>query len=113
MREKELQEKITGLKRVRRIALTGLAVGIVFIVIGMLLQLELLFITGYTLFIVSTGIASFILAMGWQYKRALKTKAKEREAQPTQRTCPRCGAEVEKDEKYCPKCGKNLQTKKR
>lgn len=112
MREKELKEKISGLNRVRRIALTGLVIGIVLIVAGLLLLPEL-YIIGLTLFIVCTGITSFIFGTGWQYKRALKAKAEERKTKPIQRTCPRCGAEVEKDEKYCPKCGKSVQTKKR
>jgi DNA-directed RNA polymerase subunit RPC12/RpoP len=110
---RELQGKIAGAKRVRRAALLGLGVGVAAVFAGLLLQVSILFLVGYTVFIVCTGITSFVTVLNWQYNKALKTLM-ERSEKPTVETkCSRCGTQVDADEKYCPKCGKKVPARKR
>ncbi|HUV97997.1 MAG TPA: zinc-ribbon domain-containing protein [Candidatus Paceibacterota bacterium] len=111
--QRELQEKIAGAKRVRKMAYIGLALGVAAFLAGLLLQFPLLFIMGYTVFIVCTGIGSFITILNWQYNKALKAQMEKREKPPAESICPRCGMEVDKNERYCPKCGKKIPTRKR
>jgi uncharacterized paraquat-inducible protein A len=113
LRKRELQEKIVGAKRVRKMAFIGLAVGVAAFIVGLLLQFPLLFIMGYTVFIICTGIGSFITILNWQYNKALKAQMEKRERRPAESICPRCGTKVDKNEKYCPKCGKKTPTRKR
>jgi len=110
-KKKELQEKISEANRIRRIALLGLIMGIVLIVLGMLV-FEPLFVIGFTIFIICTGIISFLTTLKWQNTRALKKGTDEKEKPPPISVCPRCGAKVGKNLKYCPKCGKKIQAKK-
>ncbi len=110
---RELQKKIAGAKRVRRMAFTGLAIGVTVFLVGLVLQLSPLFLVGYTVFIVCTGISSFVTVLNWQYNKALKAQLERSEKLPVESVCQRCGTEVEKSEKYCPKCGKKVQTRKR
>jgi len=111
--KRELQEKIAGAKRVRKMAYIGLAVGVAVFLAGLLLQFPLLFIMGYTVFIICTGIGSFITILNWQYNKALKAQMEKREKPPAESICSRCGTGVDKNEKYCPKCGKKISTRKR
>ncbi|MFQ6068208.1 MAG: zinc-ribbon domain-containing protein [Candidatus Bathyarchaeia archaeon] len=110
-KKKELQEKISATIRPRKIAIVGLIVGLVFIVLGQLLLLPALFIVGYTVFIICTGIYSFLSVLRWQYARALKMEMEEAKPPPISE-CPRCGTKVGKNVKFCPKCGKKIQAKK-
>ncbi|MGB9135394.1 MAG: zinc ribbon domain-containing protein [Candidatus Bathyarchaeia archaeon] len=111
--KRELQEKIAGAKRVRKMAYIGVALGVAAFLTGLLLQFSLLFLVGYTVFIVCTGIGSFVTVLNWQYNKALKAQMERSEKLPVESVCQRCGTEVDKSEKYCPKCGKKVQTKKR
>jgi uncharacterized paraquat-inducible protein A len=111
--ERRLQEKIAGAKRLRKMAFLGLAVGVALFMVGLLLPFGILFLVGYTVFMVCTGASSFLTVMKWQYTKALKTETEKREKPSPKNLCSRCGTEVEKNEKYCPKCGKKAQTRKR
>ena len=113
LRTRELQGKIAGAKRVRKMAYFGLSVGVAAFFAGLLLPLSILFLVGYTAFLVCTGIVSFVTVLIWQYNKALGTQRKTSERRPVERTCPRCGRQVDENEKYCPKCGKEVQTRKR
>lgn len=113
MGQRKLQEKIAGAKRVRKMAYIGLAIGVAAFFAGLLLPFPLLFVIGYTVFMVCTSIGSFITILNWQYSKALKAQMKKREKPPAESICPRCGMEVDKNEKYCPKCGKKIPTRKR
>jgi uncharacterized paraquat-inducible protein A len=113
MGQRKLQEKIAGAKRVRKMAYIGLAIGVAAFFTGLLLPFPLLFVIGYTVFMVCTSIGSFITILNWQYSKALKAQMKKREKPPAESICPRCGMEVDKNEKYCPKCGKKIPTRKR
>jgi len=108
--KKELREKISEADRYRRMSFFGLVVGIVMIVLGLLL-FPALFIIGFTVFIICTGITSFLITLKWQYVKALKALMKEAKPQPIN-VCPRCGAKIKRNTKYCPKCGKQIETKK-
>jgi uncharacterized paraquat-inducible protein A len=110
--KKELQKKIAGAKRVRRLAFAGLAVGVTVFMVGLVVQVSILFLVGYTVFIVCTGISSFTTVLNWQYNKVLKAQIENREKSPLEIVCPRCGTHVDKSEKYCPKCGKKIQTRK-
>jgi len=110
-KKKELQEKISEADHFKRIALLGLIVGIVLIVLG-LFMFEPLFILGLAIFMICTGITSFLATLKWQYARVLKMEANEKEKPPPINVCPRCGIKVEKSLKYCSKCGKKIQAKK-
>lgn len=112
-KKKELQEKISEAVRYRKMAIIGLIIGIVSSVVGMVLSHPPLFIVGYTVFIICTGITSFLTVQKWQYAKALKKGVEEEKKPLPSNLCPRCGAEVGKDEKYCPKCGKKIQVKRR
>jgi ribosomal protein L32 len=108
--KRELQQKIAGAKHVRKMAFIGLAVSVAVFLSGLLLPFTLLFIVGYTVFIVCTGIISFVTILNWQYSKALKAQVKKKA--PAASVCPRCGTAVDKNEKYCPKCGKKITAKK-
>ncbi|MFP3984582.1 MAG: zinc-ribbon domain-containing protein [Candidatus Bathyarchaeia archaeon] len=110
-KQSKLTEKIAEANRFRRIAVLGLTVSIPLIFLGQLF-LPVLFIIGYTVFIVCTGITSFFTVLKWQYGKALKQEREEKEKPPPAILCPRCGVEVGKTVKYCPKCGKKIQAKK-
>ena len=110
--ERRLQEKIAGARRLRKMAFLGLAVGVALFIVGLMLS-EILFLVGYTVFMVCTGAISFLTVVKWQYTKALKSETEKKEKPPTKNLCSRCGTEVEKNEKYCPKCGKKAQTSKR
>lgn len=110
---RELQQKILGTKRVRKIAYIGLVVGVVVVLLSLLLPFSLLFILGYTVFIICTGISSFTIILNWQYNKALKAQTKKTGEPLAKRTCSRCGMAVDKTEKYCSKCGKKTPTRKR
>ncbi len=113
MKKKEnMQEKISEANRVRKISMTGLIVGLIFVFLGQLL-LPALYIVGYAVFIVCTGVTSFTTVLKWQYAKALKMKIEEKERPPPQPVCSRCGTKTRKGVKYCPKCGKKIQTKMR
>jgi len=111
-RRRELEEKISGENRIKKIAVAGLIAGVALIITG-LLFFPPLFVIGYTIFIICTGITSFTSVWKWMYGKTLKAEMKEKEKQPSAILCPRCGAEVGKNERYCPKCGKKTRTKKR
>jgi uncharacterized paraquat-inducible protein A len=110
--KRELQQKIAGAKHVRKMAFIGLAVSVAAFLSGLLLQFTFLFIIGYTVFIVCTGVSSFVTILNWQYNKALKAQVKKGEKPPAESICPRCGTPVDKNEKYCPKCGKKMSTRK-
>jgi ribosomal protein S27AE len=110
-KKKELQEKISETNRARRIVVAGLIAGLTLTVLGLML-FTLLFIIGFTVFIICTGIASFLTALKWGYSKALKIEIEDKTVSLPTRLCPRCGTEVRKKVKYCPKCGKEIQTKK-
>ena len=94
-------------------AFFGLGVGVAAFLAGLLLPSSVLFLVGYTAFLVCTGIVSFVTVLIWQYNKALTTQRKTSEPRRVERTCPRCGTPVDETEKYCPKCGKKVQTRKR
>jgi uncharacterized paraquat-inducible protein A len=111
--KREIKEKIAGAKRVRKMVYAGLAVGVAAFFAGFLLKFPPLFIMGYTVLIICTGIGSFIAILSWHYNKALKAQMEKREKPPAESICPRCGTKVDKNERYCPKCGKEARTRKR
>lgn len=86
--------------------------GVILITLGLVTPIPAFFIIGYTVFIVCTGISSFLTVLKWQYGKALKERVESAEKPSSIEVCPRCGVGVEKGVKYCPKCGKMMQTKK-
>jgi len=110
-RRLELAGKIEQINRRRKIAIFGLILGVALITVGQLLYFPALFIIGYTVFIICTGIASFLTAFKWLYARG--PKGELRSGKSPVGSCPRCGTEVGKGTKYCKKCGKKIHLKAR
>ena len=110
-KKRELSQKIKEGDRLRRIAIFGLVAGVILTVIGQLLPFPAFFIIGYTVFIICTGVISFLTVFRWFYSRTIREQATP-QAKPDKLFCPRCGADIVGKLRFCPKCGKKLQTKK-
>ena len=111
-KRRESERKILETKRLRRLALYGLVLGVSLIFLGILTQLPLLLITGYTCFVLCTVIFSFFTVFNWLSVKSLEKEHKvETERKTSYRSCPRCGAKMKKDVDYCRKCGKKMLTK--
>lgn len=107
----ELARKIEQINRRRKMAMIGLVLGVALITVGQLLYFPALFVVGYTVFIICTGVASFLTAFKWLYARGSKAEIKG--VEPPVDSCPRCGAEVREGTIYCKRCGKKIRLKTR
>lgn len=107
----ELAGKLKQINRRRKIAIVGLILGVALITAGQLLYFPALSIVGYTVFIICTGVVSFLTAFKWLYARGFKAEIKGVES-PVD-SCPRCGAEVKEGSIYCKRCGKKIRLKTR
>jgi len=111
-KRRESERKILETKRLRRLALYGLVLGVSLIFLGILTWLPLLLIIGYTCFVLCTGIFSFFTVLNWLSVKSLEREHKvETERKTSYRSCPRCGAKMKKDVDHCRKCGKKMLTK--
>lgn len=111
-KRREIEHKILETKRLRRLSLYGLVLGVSFIFLGILMLLPLLLIIGYSCFVLCTGVFSFFTVLNWLSVKPLKREHKaERERKTSYRSCPRCGAKMRKDVDHCRKCGKKMLTK--
>jgi ribosomal protein L40E len=100
-------------KRIRKLALYGLIIGIILIISGILSTLPLIIIIGYTFLVICTGIYSFLTVLNWLSTKSLEREQKiKKEQKPNHLVCPRCGAKVNKNIEYCRKCGKKLTRKR-
>lgn len=112
-KKREVEHKITDAKRLKRITIYGLILGLSFIFLGILGELPPLLIVGYGSFVICTGIFSFLTVLNWLSVKPLERENnKETDRRPSLRSCPRCGAKMKIDVDYCRRCGKKMQTKR-
>ena len=112
--KRRVEKPTSNLNRIRNFSIAGLFLGIALIILGPRSPAPdlgpALFLLGYTVFLISTGVASFITIFKMLYPRAQKKKIAKAE-QPRSNLCPRCKGEVEKGRKFCSNCGKQISVK--